>query len=329
MQTKGILFTGINQVELGDIELPAVGPGQALVETVYSGISPGTELRCLAGKQPDAAPWPFVPGYSLAGRVQAIGAGVELKIGDPVFCTGSLVTSPTAMWGGHVGHAVRDGRDLLPVPKGVGLEVGAIAHMAGIAYHGLRLARPMPHEVVAVVGLGAIGQLSARLFAATGARVVAGDVSPTRVAVAQRSGIEAFGVEGDLVKGFKQRIPEGADIIVDATGAVGVLPQAIELARELPWADGPQHASRYVVQGSYPADFVVPYRAAFRKQLTFLLSRDMQYQDVRAVFGLLERGRLRLDDLVESVCSPADAAATYAELRDANGTLLLPVFAWR
>jgi len=54
--------------------------------------------------------------------------------------------------------------------------IAAATKLAAIAYRGVRLARPKPHETVAVIGLGAIGLLAAQLHAQSGARVVAADL---------------------------------------------------------------------------------------------------------------------------------------------------------
>jgi NADPH:quinone reductase-like Zn-dependent oxidoreductase len=51
-------------VTLEQIEIPEPGVGEVLLEVEYTLISPGTELRCRAGKQ-DGAVFPFIPGYSL------------------------------------------------------------------------------------------------------------------------------------------------------------------------------------------------------------------------------------------------------------------------
>jgi 3-hydroxyethyl bacteriochlorophyllide a dehydrogenase len=328
MQTQAILFIGEQQVTLADATVPDPGPGEVIIETAFSCISPGTELRCLAGAQPDGLPFPFIPGYSLAGHVVERGADVDIAVGAPVFATGTIAADLPRMWGGHVRHALCRAADVIPVPPGIGLRAASCGHLAAIAYHGLRLARPQPHERVAVVGLGAIGQLAARLFAATGAQVVAADLAPTRVQRAQQAGITAFAPAAvDLAAGFRPYFPAGADVIVDATGAPQVLPQLIALAKDLTWDDALHTGARYVVQGSYPGDFAIPYQRAFRKELNFLLPRDMQPRDVRTVFDLLARGRLAVDDLSEPV-HPADAPAVYAALRGARPDLITAAFDW-
>jgi len=328
MQSQAVLFRDVHHVAVEAVEIPAPGPGEVLIKTAFSTISPGTELRCLAGKQPNAAPWPVIPGYSLSGHVVACGEGVEVPLGAPVFATGTRRADVNLMWGGHVAHAVTPAVAVYPLPTGVSLLAASALHLAAIAYHGLRLARPLPHETVAVLGLGAIGQISARLFTAAGAHVLAADLSPARVALARAAGVDAFMPAGSVAASVRERLPGGADIVVDATGAAPVLPQAIEIARELGWDDSPLSGARVVVQGSYPDDISIPYQAAFMKEAQILVPRDMQPRDVRAVLDLMTRSALRIDDLLAEVVPPDRAPNIYARLREASDKLVTAVFAW-
>lgn len=328
MQSQAVLFRDVDQVAVASVEIPAPGPGEVLIKTTYSAISPGTELRCLAGKQPNTEPWPVIPGYSLSGRIAARGAGVDLPLDAPVFATGTRRASVNLMWGGHVAYAVAPAVSVFPLPDGVSMLAASALHLAAIAYHGLRLARPLPHETVVVLGLGAIGQMSARLFAAAGARVVAADLSPARVALAQSAGVEAFTPSDAVGAAVRRRLPDGADVVVDATGAAPVLHQAIEIARELGWDDSPLQGARIVVQGSYPEDISIPYQAAFLKEANILVPRDMQPRDVRAVLDLMSRGGFQIDDLLTTVVTPDRAPETYARLRHAASAMVTAVFAW-
>ena len=328
MQSQAILFHGVNQVTSAAVEIPDPGPGEVLIATKFSVISPGTELRCLAGKQPGPAPWPFIPGYSLSGHIVACGAGVDLAPGTAVFCTGTRRASTNLMWGGHVAHAVAPASTIFPLPDGVNLTAAAALHLAAIAYHGLRLARPLLHEKVVVLGLGAIGQIAARLFTAAGADVLAADLSAVRVALASQAGVRAFAPVGPVAAAVRARLPEGADIVVDATGAAPVLPAAIEIARELSWDDSPTLGARIIVQGSYPDDISIPYQAAFHKEAQIMVPRDMQPRDVRAALDLLLRDRLQLDDLIGAIVSPADAPTIYAQLETRAGAPVTAAFQW-
>ncbi|HAJ36450.1 MAG TPA: hypothetical protein DCL15_12235 [Chloroflexi bacterium] len=328
MQSQAVLFRDVDNVAVELVGIPSPGPGEVLIKTSYSVISPGTELRCLAGKQPNAAPWPVIPGYSLSGCIAARGEGVDLPLDTPVFATGTRRASVNLMWGGHVAYAVTPAVSVFPLPDNVSMLAASALHLAAIAYHGLRLARPLPHETAVVLGLGAIGQMSARLFAAAGARVLAADLSPARVALAQAAGVEAFVPSGAVGAAVRQRLPAGADIVVDATGAAPVLHQAIEIARELGWDDSLLQGARIVVQGSYPEDISIPYQAAFLKEANILVPRDMQPRDVRAILDLMARANFRIDDLLTTVVTPVRAPEMYARLRHTASEMVTAVFAW-
>ena len=329
MQAKCLLVMGVEEITVGETELRELAHGEVLIETAFSGISPGTELRAMSGRQEGMPGYPFIPGYSLSGVIAAAGPGVTLPVGARVHSGGTSYAKQNRLWGGHISHAIKSQNEVYVLPDSVDLKDAAIGRLLGIAYHGVRLSRPAPHETVAVVGLGPIGQLSARLHAATGARVVAADLSPERVKLAADAGIEAFVLNGDMAEGFQQYYPDGADVVVDSTGAAAVFPQAIALARQPAWGDGPISPSRFVIQGSYPAEVSLPYQSAFLRELTFFLPRDCQPLDIRAALDLLHRGHLHVADLIGAAPPPEEAAATYAELKAAKAGMLTAAFAWK
>lgn len=329
VQARSLLITAPNQVTTGSAELPDPGPGEVLIETIYSVISPGAELRVLAGKQAGVDRWPVIPGYSLVGRVVATGSGTTLVQGTPVFCTGTLRADKRLAWGGHISHAIVPEPDAYVVPSGVDILNAVMAKLAAIAYRGLRQSQPLPHEKVAVIGLGPVGQLSARLHSLTGARVVAADLSKSRVELARRASVEAIIPQSGLIAAYADVFPQGADIIVDATGIGPVLVQAFELAKDVPWDDALNPGARVIVQGSYPEMFNVPYDMAFQHSTTIHVPRDHQPRDIRAVLDLMRRGKLHARDLISDIRPPDDVARTYADLRTNKGPLLTVAFDWR
>ncbi|MCD8483837.1 MAG: hypothetical protein LR015_15015 [Verrucomicrobia bacterium] len=146
MKTSTLLMTGVGRVELSETELPAIAADEILLSTAYSCISPGTELRCLAGQQAGAPAFPFIPGYALTGVVIEAGPASGWEEGARVFASGTRAAGHTRCWGGHCGHAVVKGTDAIPIPAGLDLRAAATAKLAAIAYHGLTLAQPLPHE---------------------------------------------------------------------------------------------------------------------------------------------------------------------------------------
>jgi bacteriochlorophyllide a dehydrogenase len=328
MQTRAILFTAPHQVSLETIEIPNPETDEILIKSLYSLVSPGTELRCRAGKQ-EGVVFPFIPGYTMVGRVIARGPGASLPEGTLVFCGGTSKANVNRAWGGHIAHAIQPERDVYPIPAGVDALQATAAKLAAIAYRGVRLSQPRPHEMVAVIGLGAIGLLAAQLHALSGAQVVAADLSPYRVANAQRAGLQAFVPQGELGEAFRAYFPNGADVVVDATGVPLVLAQAIETAKEKPWDDSPELGARVVIQGSYAGDFSLPYQSVFMKELSFYAPRDVQPRDIRAMLDVMARGKLNLHALISEVRAPETAVETYAALTKPEVELITVAFDWQ
>ncbi|NOK57294.1 MAG: zinc-binding dehydrogenase [Chloroflexi bacterium AL-W] len=329
MQATALLFTDVDQMIVETVTLPLPGPHEVLIETLYTCISPGTELRCLAGKQPDPVPWPFIPGYALVGKVTDCGIDTLVQPGTLVFCAGTRNADCNRMWGGHISHAIQVEDAVVPIPEEVSPLDASIAQLAAIAFHGLRLSKPLPHETVVTIGLGPIGQLAARLYALTGARVVGADRSAKRVALAQAAGIEAVVIEEDLQNTLAPVLPDGADIVVDATGVPAVVEQAVHLAKDLPWDNTVISGARYIVQGSYTNTFAIPYQHAFGKELTFIIPRNAQKRDLEAVLDLLQRHKFHVGDLIGEAQPPETAPQIYAALQESKGALITAAFRWR
>jgi 3-hydroxyethyl bacteriochlorophyllide a dehydrogenase len=327
MKTKAIVFTDINQVSLESVIIPEPGEGEVLIEVLYSLISPGTELRCLAGKQAGIQ-FPCIPGYSCTGRVIACGQNTNLQENTLVYTSGTSASDIHTTWGGHTAHAVQKETNIFPLPESLDPLSGAAAHLAAIAYRGLRLAQPKPHETVAIIGLGAIGALAARLYTLSGAKAAAADLSHRRVEMTHQAGITAFVPGRDLAADFRKVLPDGADLVVDATGHPAVLPMALQVAREKPWDNSSDPGPRVVIQGSYPGHFSIPYDPAFQREMTFYVPRDSQPRDIRAVLDLMGRGKLSVDGIISESLGPNHAPDVYAKLSNPQTDWITVAFDW-
>lgn len=327
MKSRAIIFAAADRVELGDVEIGSPGEGRYLIETLYTAISPGTELRNLSGKQAGMV-FPCVPGYSCVGRIVERGAGTRLDVGTLVFTRGTETCSITRMWGGHVQYGIQPETGVWPVPTGVDSLEAVLAKLSSIALHGVRCAPPWPQARVAVVGLGPIGQFAARHYDISGAQVLALDLVPWRVELLQKAGITAVAPDGEIARTILKHFPDGADFIVDCTGVPAVIPQLIPAAKDFPWADYEMRQTTYVIQGSYPADIALPYWDAFMKELKLVLPRDNSPADYTMSLERMSSCKLRCRELVSDVRRPEDAAATFAELKDRNSRLMTVAFNW-
>jgi 2-desacetyl-2-hydroxyethyl bacteriochlorophyllide A dehydrogenase len=327
MQTRAIVFTATDTVEVLPVILPEPGPREIVVEAVFTTISPGTELRCLAGRQAGVR-FPFIPGYAMVGRVVSRGSDATLPEGSHVLCRGTDHADRPLAWGGHVGHAVLAEAAAIVLDPAIDLREAALAKLASIAFRGVRVAGTRPHEQVAVVGLGPIGQLAARLHRLAGARVVAADIRADRVEIARAAGVEALVVQHGLAATFATAMPRGADVVVDATGAPTLLAHSIRLARAKPWDDSLTEPARLVVQGSYPDEAPVDYEAAFARELTIHFPRDSQSRDIQTILRLSAEHRLVVRDLLGPPEDPENAPAVYTALRAARPGLVTTMFQW-
>lgn len=203
-------------VVVRDVPAPVPGPGDVLVRTAYSAISPGTERSIVvatgtpgadAHEYPNPAhEWrqlrspgvrvpgrmPALPppdaaslGYSLAGTVVSVGPDVlDLRPGDRVACSGSQCAYHCEL--------VAVPRNLtVPVPDGVPLDRAAYVTLGAVAMESLRRTGCAFGETVAVFGSGMLGLLIAQLAAHAGIYLVALDANPDRLALARRFGAVA------------------------------------------------------------------------------------------------------------------------------------------
>jgi predicted dehydrogenase/threonine dehydrogenase-like Zn-dependent dehydrogenase len=171
-----------------------------------------------------------VSGYSLSGTVLEVGAEVrDLVPGQRVACAGASSA--------HHAEIVAVPRNLVaPVPADLPLEQAACVTLGAIALQGVRQADVRLGEVVCVLGLGLIGQLTAALLRASGCRVVGTDIDPQRVERARALGLElAIDASGEELESQVLNLTggNGADvaILTAASDSSELTRQAVRLIR--------------------------------------------------------------------------------------------------
>lgn len=228
---RGVIFTGNSELEVREFPDPHAGPGEAVVKMRASGLC-GTDLHAYHAPQGRTA----IAGHEPCGVIAELGAGAPpgLKVGDRVMVhhyAGCGVCEICAMgfeqacpqvrvaYGvgtGHGGHAdfmLVPARTLVHLPDELSFEEGAaIACGTGTAWNGLHKMEVSGADTVAIFGQGPVG-LSGTLSAkAMGARVIAVDIVPERLALARDLG-------ADHVIDSRETDPVAA--IRDLTGGMG------------------------------------------------------------------------------------------------------------
>jgi len=187
-------FVGPRDVAIVAEPVAAPGPGELLVETVVSAISPGSELLVYRGEAPagmalDAsiagmrspARFPLKYGYSTVGRVVALGPGVDEG------WRGRLAFSLHP----HESRFLARADELYPVPDGVPAEDAALYPSAETALTLVMDGRPMIGEHVAVFGQGVVGLMVTALLARFPlASLATFDLHPLRLRLSRELGAD-------------------------------------------------------------------------------------------------------------------------------------------
>jgi len=151
-------------------------------------------------------------GYSSSGIVVAVGEGITgLHVGDRVACAG-------AGYAVHAEFACVPRLLVAKIPRdsAASFEEAAFTTVGAVALHGIRTADVKLGDVVAVIGLGLLGQLTVQLLQAAGCRVLGIDIVPERADLALRMGADAVSVSGDGLRDLclQHSAGHGADAVL-------------------------------------------------------------------------------------------------------------------
>ena len=287
---------GTGEIAVLDVPAPKLLPGCVLVRMAASLVSAGTErASCeFAGKnllqkanaRPDLVrevirkvrrdglfsavaavrsrlDLPNALGYSSSGTVIGIGQGVtDLSVGDRVACAGA----------NYAVHA-----EFACIPRllaarihpnsAVSFEEAAFSTLGAVALHGVRTADAKLGDVVAVIGLGLLGQLTVQILKAAGCRVVGMDIAPERAELALRLGADDVCISRDGLRDLCLQHSNGH-------GADAVLITAETASSEPVDVAGEVTRDRAVVIAVGTVGMDIQRKIYFEKELDFRISRS-------------------------------------------------------
>jgi threonine dehydrogenase-like Zn-dependent dehydrogenase len=299
------------EITVADVPAPQLLPGCVLVRIAVSLVSAGTErassefarknLLQKAQARPDLVrdvvgkirrdgllsalqavrgrlEQPTALGYSSAGTVVAVGDGVtDVAVGDRVACAGA----------GFAVHA-----EIACVPRllvaripdahPVSFDEAAFATVGAVALHGIRTADVKLGDVVAVIGLGLLGQLTVQMLKVAGCQVVGMDIATDRADLAARLGADAACCTPaefrDLCSSHTRGFGVDAVLITAETSSSEPVNLAAQVARD-----------RAVVVAVGTVGMEIERQAYYEKELDFRISRSYGPGRYDAVFE--QKGR--------------------------------------
>jgi alcohol dehydrogenase, propanol-preferring len=248
--------------ELRDVDVPEPGPGEVLVRIGGAGAC-HSDLHLMEwpeGLMPFELP--FTLGHENAGWVAALGAGVTgIEEGEAVAvygpwgcgrcraCRQSMENycerqAEIGAFGGGLG---RDGgmaeyllvpapRLLLPLGDLDPREAAPLSDAALTPYHAIKRALPLLHpgSTAVVIGVGGLGHLAVQILRAlTSARIVAVDVNPEHLRVAQEVGADVALPSGEDTAAEIRELTGGlgAELVLDVVGSDDTMALAAAVSR--------------------------------------------------------------------------------------------------
>lgn len=318
MKTEAAVLTEIGApLELVELEVPELRPGQVLVEIAYSGVCHSQVNEWMGRRGPD----PYIPhamGHEASGHVLAVGEGVsKVRAGDVVVLSwlrGEGADVPGTAYESRLGavnaggittfqrHSVVSENRLVPVPGDVDLRTAALLGCAvptgaGAVFNALRLGF---NERLAVFGCGGVGLMAIMAGVAAGAAlVIAVDVNPDRLAVAESVGATHVhdARSGDPVAAVRALTEgRGVDAAIEAAGLTSTMEQAVLATRE--------GGGRAVLAGNPPAGerlSIDPFELIRGRHVTGTWGGNGAIdEDVQRYLRLVAEGKLPVSRLLDS-----------------------------
>lgn len=281
---KSVVVTGQNQTDIVEVDIPTVGPADALLKVKACGIcGSDTFYIHIGGVPPRQGHTPL--GHEIAGEIVEVGSTVVgIRPGDHVVV--NPMASPTGIIGnGGATGGLADyllieqaviGESVAIIPSHIPWQVAALNEPMAVARHAVNRANPVTGEKAVIFGAGPIGLGALIDLTLRGVDTVVVDVQPARLAKALEIGASAvidsstedvatrlIELHGDAPLRPGESRP-GTDIYIDAAGVPAVIETVQRIAK---------HGARLSIPAVHKQPVEVDFGALLSTELTITLSR--------------------------------------------------------
>ncbi|MDQ1666807.1 MAG: hypothetical protein QOH75_2838 [Actinomycetota bacterium] len=226
---RAVQFTAPHRVELVPVSLPPPRAGELVVRTLYSGISAGTEMLAYRGELDTETPldetlgglsgsfdYPFRYGYSCTGRVER---------GTHAVPAGSLVFAFQA----HQDRFVVPDADVVVMYDDADARSSTLFPLVETAVQLTLDCGEPTGDTVVVLGLGAVGLLTALLLHRAGAKVLAAEPHQWRRDLAASLAITSVSPAELPDRVHELTGGRGTPLLVELSGAPAALADGLRL----------------------------------------------------------------------------------------------------
>lgn len=212
-------FGGPEKLRVQELPLPIPGPEQVCIRMAAAAVNPA-DIGMVEGKYRWREPvrFPLVPGYEVAGSVDAVGESVtRFHVGDQVIATSqhSLTQAGT-----YAEYVVLPEKYLASAPAGIDVTVAASLPLAGLtALQALETLALTTGQTLLVNGpFSAVGNFAMQLAAQRGFTVLAPTYERDADLAHSLGATIILDRERDLAEQARQVIPGGVDAALDVVG---------------------------------------------------------------------------------------------------------------
>lgn len=360
---KQVFRKGLKHIVVAEAPAPMVTPNHVLVNPVYSLISSGTEGASIhdQGLIKEVAHNPsqlrkvwdglktMGPGPTIAEvrakfeEYASLGyAGAGIVVDRHPSVTGVSIGDRVAYGGEGTGHGetiLASENLVVKVPDNVPFQQACFTTLGSIALNSIRISEIGVGDVVAVIGLGLVGQLVAQLATLQGARTIGIDLRKDRVELARKLGTEVV-LDGSAsiteeIKALTNGL--GVDCVIVAAASKSSAPceLALEICRD---------RGQIVIVGAVELSF--PWNEMYLKEIRLLMSRaygpgsyDPEYEErgrdypiayvrwtekrnMEEFLRLVSCGKIDLRSLITHEFNLEDAPQAYQLVKDLTASSL-------
>lgn len=324
-ELKAVIFEGPGKAVLRNISMPEPEPNDVVFRVEYSGVSMGTEIWYYAGRRMQDISYPAIPGYQAVGIVESVGTNVSgFKPGDRVFARRTRVLKDfDGSWmGSHVSIMVSSVEETIKIDPSIDPKAAVMNALPAVSLHGYNFLNSRPGDTVVVLGQGLIGQMSAQIAKLRGARVITADRFPLRV---ERSAefsadLALNSAEVNLTQVVQEYTNgQGADIVIDSTGAASIFSQCVDLVRP---------KGQILMQGWYGETIPVDGHLTHMKEPTVYFPCSFYPEEQEQCLAWMANGDLRLNGLLTHIVSPEECQQMYDTMLNRPQETLGVLFDW-
>ncbi len=340
---KAIVQTGAEAVEVQERERPSPGPGEVLVEVHSAGLCGSDAHAYLYDGGYEWVPIPRVMGHEYAGRVAALGDGVDgFEVGqkvieEPIHDCGDCFQCKngqenvcqnfhiTGMHGdgAYTEYTVVGAQHLHAVPEGVPLEEAAITEPTSIATRAvLDRSAVTPGDTVLVEGPGPIGALTAVVADSLGATVLVSGLDRDtvyRLPLLERQGIDTVNVQDRDLDAVVEQYTDGIgfDVVFDATGHASGVEEGAEYVRK---------GGQLLMVGIPNGNSDLFFAPLVRGEIDVVTSYGSKWRNFEQALGLMEAGEVDVGALTDTSFDVDDPEAAFRAFLDSE--TCKPVFSF-